>query len=103
MVLVGNKCDLGDQREVSTAEAFEWAKSVGIGFIETSAKTRHNVEEAYHQLIRATPREGTTYRVCMLGGGGVGNSVVVVVVVVCCLLFVVCCLLFVVFCCSTLS
>lgn len=39
MVLVGNKCDL-PTRTVDTKQAHEVAKSYGIPFIETSAKTR---------------------------------------------------------------
>lgn len=39
MVLVGNKCDL-PSRTVDTKQAQELAKSYGIPFIETSAKTR---------------------------------------------------------------
>lgn len=39
MVLVGNKCDLST-RTVDTRQAQEVAKSYGIPFIETSAKTR---------------------------------------------------------------
>lgn len=39
MVLVGNKCDL-PTRTVDTKQAHELAKSYGIPFIETSAKTR---------------------------------------------------------------
>jgi len=39
MVLVGNKCDL-PTRTVDTKQAQELAKSYGIPFIETSAKTR---------------------------------------------------------------
>lgn len=39
MVLVGNKCDL-PARTVDTKQAQELARSYGIPFIETSAKTR---------------------------------------------------------------
>ena len=42
--------------------------------METSAKTRQNVEEAFHQLIRLTPRTGKEYKVCVLGDGGVGKT-----------------------------
>ena len=42
-ILVGNKCDLNDQRTVSNQEAEELATSFGIKFIETSAKSNHNV------------------------------------------------------------
>lgn len=39
MVLVGNKCDL-PTRTVDTKQAQDLARSFGIPFIETSAKTR---------------------------------------------------------------
>lgn len=39
MVLVGNKCDL-PTRTVDTKQAQELARSYGIEFVETSAKTR---------------------------------------------------------------
>ena len=39
MVLVGNKCDL-PTRTVDTRQAQELARSYGIPYIETSAKTR---------------------------------------------------------------
>lgn len=39
MVLVGNKCDL-PSRTVDTKQAQELARSYGIPFVETSAKTR---------------------------------------------------------------
>jgi len=52
-VLVGNKCDLEDDREVTTEEGQQLADRLGVKFIETSAKTRHNVVEAFEMLVRA--------------------------------------------------
>ncbi len=37
LVLVGHKCDLEDQREVSKEEAADLAKSWGVEYIETSS------------------------------------------------------------------
>ncbi len=62
MVLVGNKCDLEYERQVSTSEAQNAAKSWGIPFFETSAKTRTNIDEAIHELIRNVPRTGPEYK-----------------------------------------
>ena len=56
MVLVGNKCDLEDQRVVTKAQGVECAKGFGCPFIETSAKTRENVEAIFHTLIREIER-----------------------------------------------
>ena len=52
MVLVGNKCDLEAERQVTTVEGKDLAKSFGCPIFETSAKARINVEEAFYQLVR---------------------------------------------------
>jgi len=52
MILVGNKCDLADRREVTTMEGTELAKSWGAAFLETSARTRKNVDEVFFNLVR---------------------------------------------------
>mmetsp|Transcript_23490 Transcript_23490/g.29962 ORF Transcript_23490/g.29962 Transcript_23490/m.29962 type:complete len:83 (+) Transcript_23490:1-249(+) len=52
MMLVGNKCDLEDKREVETNEGEELAKRLNCQFKEASAKTRENVEEAFYDLVR---------------------------------------------------
>jgi len=46
-VLVGNKADLEETREVSTSEGQELAKIFNCDFFEASAKTRTNVQERY--------------------------------------------------------
>lgn len=53
VVLVGNKCDLNDRRQVGSLEANNLAKKLGCGFIETSAKLGTNVEEAFFSVVRA--------------------------------------------------
>lgn len=52
MVLVGNKCDLEDEREVKYEDGKSVADKWGCTFFETSAKTKKNVHECMHQLIR---------------------------------------------------
>ncbi len=52
MVVVGNKCDLESERVISMDEGKNYAKSKGIGFMETSARARKNVDEAFHELVR---------------------------------------------------
>mmetsp|Transcript_97292 Transcript_97292/g.280049 ORF Transcript_97292/g.280049 Transcript_97292/m.280049 type:complete len:203 (-) Transcript_97292:1-609(-) len=46
-LLIGNKADLSSKRVVSTKEGKEFADSLGIEFLETSAKTSQNVEQAF--------------------------------------------------------
>lgn len=51
LIMVGNKNDLEDMRDVSTEEGQEFADKMGcIDFIETSAKTGENVSEAFLNL-----------------------------------------------------
>lgn len=45
IMLIGNKSDLAHRRAVSTQEGEQFAKENGLVFMETSAKTAHNVEE----------------------------------------------------------
>ena len=52
MVLCGNKCDLNDDRQVTTAEGGDKAKAFSCPFHETSAKARINVEECFYDLVR---------------------------------------------------
>jgi hypothetical protein len=78
MVIVGNKCDLADQREVTSEEGAALGRENRVPYIETSAKTRVNVEEAFFTLARCTPRTGHEYKICVLGDGGVGKSALTV-------------------------
>ena len=48
MVLVGNKSDLADKRQVSTEEGQELAEKYGLQFYETSAKTGDNVDAIFY-------------------------------------------------------
>lgn len=52
-VLVGNKCDKTYEREVSREEGAALARSFGCEFLETSAKTSHNVERLFTNLVRS--------------------------------------------------
>eukprot|EP01089_Gocevia_fonbrunei_P021200 TRINITY_DN812_c0_g1_i2.p2 TRINITY_DN812_c0_g1~~TRINITY_DN812_c0_g1_i2.p2 ORF type:complete len:187 (-),score=30.88 TRINITY_DN812_c0_g1_i2:659-1219(-) len=51
-ILVGNKSDLETERTIPTVEGHELSKSFGCSYIETSAKTKANVEECFYQLVR---------------------------------------------------
>ncbi|XP_048356250.1 ras-related protein Rab-39B-like [Sphaerodactylus townsendi] len=52
-VLVGHKSDLKDECKVEQKEAEKLASSLGAKYIETSAKTSQNVEEAFQILTLA--------------------------------------------------
>lgn len=52
IVLVGNKCDLTDQRQVPKEKAEALAKEIGCEYFETSAKNNHNVSQTFHQAVR---------------------------------------------------
>jgi hypothetical protein len=57
MVLVGNKCDLQDQRVISTDQGQQLAAKFGnCSFLESSAKTKTNVSEIFYDLIRQINR-----------------------------------------------
>jgi small GTP-binding protein len=45
--IIGNKSDLGDQRQVSFEEAVKMAEELGTSYMETSALTGSNVEDAF--------------------------------------------------------
>lgn len=46
-LLVGNKADRTDDKVVTEEQAKEFADELGIAFLETSAKSAKNVEEAF--------------------------------------------------------
>ena len=49
-VLIGNKNDLENEREVSTEEGFNMARTLNLAFFEASAKVDNNCEYAFHYL-----------------------------------------------------
>ncbi|KAJ6246192.1 ras-like protein rasd [Anaeramoeba flamelloides] len=51
-IIVGNKVDLDGQRKISQIEGQDLAKSLNCLFIESSAKTRVNIEEPFCNLTR---------------------------------------------------
>ena len=52
LILVGNKLDLADdRREVGRDDAEALAGSWGVPYVETSAKTKVNVDKVYYDLL----------------------------------------------------
>eukprot|EP01155_Anaeramoeba_flamelloides_P042933 Anaeramoba_flamelloidesc36719_g1_i2.p1 GENE.c36719_g1_i2~~c36719_g1_i2.p1 ORF type:complete len:206 (+),score=59.42 c36719_g1_i2:29-646(+) len=50
-LLIGNKKDMEDDREVTTEEGKNYAKENNMSFLETSAKDNLNVEKAFIQVL----------------------------------------------------
>jgi len=50
-ILVANKIDLVDKRQVSKEEGESRAKEWKVPYIETSAKTKENVDKAFYDLM----------------------------------------------------
>ena len=51
MVLIGNKSDLADKRQVSTEEGRELAEKYEMKFYETSAKIGENVNDIFYDSV----------------------------------------------------
>ncbi|KAL9106955.1 MAG: hypothetical protein Q9227_008078 [Pyrenula ochraceoflavens] len=51
-IVVGNKCDLKENRQVSAREGLEYARKNGCGFMETSAREMVNIEETFALIVR---------------------------------------------------
>uniref|UniRef100_A0A9L0KHP0 Ras-related protein Rab-17 n=1 Tax=Equus asinus TaxID=9793 RepID=A0A9L0KHP0_EQUAS len=67
VMLVGNKTDLGEEREVTIEEGKEFAESKRLLFMETSARLNHQVTEVFSAvarelLQREERKEGQTQR-----------------------------------------
>lgn len=55
IVLVGNKTDLVDKRQVSIEEGDAKAREFGVLFIETSAKAGFNIKALFRKIAAALP------------------------------------------------
>ena len=50
IILVGNKVDVEDEREVTRKQAEELAANLGVRYFETSAKTGQNIQKVFEEL-----------------------------------------------------
>ncbi|XP_071030650.1 ras-related protein Rab-6A isoform X2 [Oncorhynchus clarkii lewisi] len=55
IMLVGNKTDLADKRQITTEEGEQRAKELNVLFIETSAKMGYNVKQLFRRVAAALP------------------------------------------------
>jgi len=62
MMIVGNKLDLENQRQVTLADGRQFAKKLNAFFTETSAKNNQNITDAFFPLVRqmSSLRSNTT-------------------------------------------
>lgn len=66
LVLVGNKSDLEDTREVAAEAGMSLAYSWEAGFYETSAMAKTNISEAIHHVVREiTERSNALDQFCV--------------------------------------
>ncbi|KAK6631204.1 Ras- protein Rab6 [Polyplax serrata] len=60
IMLVGNKTDLSDKRQVSSDDGAKKAKELNVMFIETSAKAGYNVKQLFRRVAAALPGMDST-------------------------------------------
>ena len=69
IILVGNKSDLDEDREVDLYEVEDFARQQGIPFILTSAFTDTNVQEAFDRVINDVFQTGKRKKFKKMGIG----------------------------------
>jgi len=58
-IVVGNKCDADDSRQVTAEQGKSVASDFGWGFMEASAKLKKNINEAFQEITKRMVK-GTT-------------------------------------------
>ena len=58
-ILIGNKCDLIDEREVNPEEVEAYCKIKNIKFYETSAKNNINLKEVFDKIVELILKDKT--------------------------------------------
>lgn len=57
IVMIGNKCDLESERQVSKQEGQNVAQGWSVPFFEASAKANINVHESFYELVREVRKD----------------------------------------------
>ncbi|KPP71237.1 GTP-binding protein Di-Ras2-like [Scleropages formosus] len=63
IMLVGNKCDEAQNREVETSDGEAMSKKWKCAFMETSAKTNYNVKELFQELLNLEKRRTVSLQI----------------------------------------
>lgn len=71
-MIIGNKCDIEERREVSRDRGEQLAIEYGTKFLETSAKANLNIDEAFFTLARDIKSKMEQNE--MRAGGSVSNT-----------------------------
>ncbi len=50
MAVIGNKCDITTDREITAEDAYDYANTHGYQYIEASAKTGENINEMFQAI-----------------------------------------------------
>ncbi|THU86828.1 ras protein [Dendrothele bispora CBS 962.96] len=74
MVIVGNKCDLESEREVSINEGQDLARALGCRFFEASAKAGINVDEVFNTTLREIWQLGRETQQLETGARSIHNT-----------------------------
>jgi GTPase SAR1 family protein len=75
IIMIGNKCDLKSNRKVAYDEAFSLAQRWNIPYIETSAKTRENVDKAFSEIfVKIKDLKALKHRNALAAGKKLGAS-----------------------------
>ncbi|KAM9999661.1 hypothetical protein ACTFIZ_008138 [Dictyostelium cf. discoideum] len=63
IMMIGNKSDLVNERQVSYHEGKELAQRFGMSFMEVSAKNRSNIDEVFHEAVCCVKKKEELYRI----------------------------------------
>ncbi|WWD16653.1 hypothetical protein CI109_101083 [Kwoniella shandongensis] len=74
IVIVGNKCDLVDEREVDMVEGEKLAQQWHCHYYETSARTATNVNPVFEEIVRQMRLQDYRRNQSREGGGGGGGG-----------------------------
>ena len=52
MMLVGNKADMEDKRQVSVEDGQKLAEEYGMAYLETSASEERNIDQTFREMAK---------------------------------------------------